>query len=272
MILLLLCLAIELEPRQADGITGRLRVEIAPEPEGPGLARVWLHLCLQGPQTTQTQVPLLEDPFAAWTNPLRLSSQTAQGDQHLSLLLVQRKAGMAPLPDLTLRVRAGPTAQWHTWRWVEPLGRAIGVAPIEPMPPPEPRGGMGPWMLAGLAVAGLLGWLWWRWPRPALPQPSAYEQALMQMETGDPEAIERGLRQYLAHRWGRPTQALTRPELLAALSDCSPALRDRLDRLLRACEECRFGGSASPPQGEEAARWLGDFEESAKSGKFSESR
>jgi hypothetical protein len=142
------------------------------------------------------------------------------------------------------------------------------------MPATEPRSWAFPVAVVAIVVCGVVAgvWMWWRRAGVPVTELSAYEQARILLASGEPEAIEQALRLYVSRTCHVATEAMTRPELLAALGACPGELRERLDGLLRQCEECRFGGIGQGVEGEEAERWMRDFGEFAESGKISEFR
>jgi hypothetical protein len=267
-----LCLfsAIDLEPRSADGLSAVLRIDLAPEPEGIGLAGVWLRLTVNGSSTVEIDGPRLEDPLAAWRERVRLSTWTAEGTVVRSVYLVQRKQGPAPLPDVIVRVRAGPGSNWHEWAWYEPLGASKPVAPIEITPsPPAPPGPLWPWASTALAALVGIGIVLWRRFRRRLqrPRPSPEQWALQRLEQTPDSEIEPLLRQYLQDAFALRCGSLTRTELGELLRDWPKSLREELESLLKEAEAVRYGPLGGALDRNRVTAWIaasGGFREFGK--------
>ena len=213
---LLLLGALDLEPRSAEGLRGTLRIELPAEPEGMGLAGVWLHLHVVGSSTVEIDGPRLEDPLAAWRERVRLSAWQTDGTVTRSIYLVQRKPGLASLPDVIVRVRARAENSWTEWSWQQPLGASKPVAPIEATPrPPEAAWGVWPWAVSiggGIAVCALVAWRWLR-RHPSVETKSPQAIALERLQQITASELGGLLRQYLQQAFGLQCASLTRPEL-----------------------------------------------------------
>jgi len=256
--LLLLFADVELEPRSLQGMTGVLRIELAREPEGIGLAGVWLHLTVTGLPTAQLDGPRLEDPLDAWRERWRLSSWTAEGTIVRSVYLVQRKPGPAPLPDVVLRVRTAPDAPWHEWAWYEPLATSKPVAPVEKtsMPPP-PAWVMWPWVVAaGLLAAFVAIWWWQRWQRKPSKHLSPEQRFLQRLSQADDKEVFVLLHKYLNESFSLSCDHLTVHELQHLLVDWPVDLRSELLLLLEQAERVRYSPAAAAINHTRLHRWI----------------
>jgi hypothetical protein len=272
--LLLLLVAIDLEPRSADGLRGTLRLELPAEPEGIGLAGVWLHLHVAGSPTVEIDGPRLEDPLAAWRERVRLSAWQADGGVTRSIYLVQRKPGPVPLPDVIVRVRARPDTAWTEWTWQEPLGASRPVAPVELTPsPPEAGWGAWPWFLMVGVLITVIGVISRRWRRThpvaetKSPQTIALER-LLQVPATEVGGL---LRDYLKQAFGLECVSLTRPEVQRLLTSWPEPLRRELDVFLAQSEAARFGREKSEVDRERIAAWIAASGKLGISGKNKES-
>jgi len=266
--LLLLFADVELDPRSHQGMTGVLHIELPREPEGVGLAAVWLHLTVTGSPTAQLDGPRLEDPLDAWRERLRLSSWTAEGTIVRSVYLVQRKPGPAPLPDVVLRVRTDPDAPWHEWAWYEPLAASKPVAPVElSSTPPLNAWVVWPWGVAAAFLAACVAVWWWRRRQRKPSEHLSPEQRFLQhLNQADDKEIAILLRNYLNESFSLSCQHLTVHELQHLLADWPVDLRSELTQLLEQAEQARYSPAVAPLDRLRLYQWIKD------SGRFRDSR
>jgi hypothetical protein len=178
-------------------------------------------------------------------------------------VLEQTKPGVVGLPDVRVRLRAGPDAEWEEVGWSDVL-RASRVGPgIEELPPPEPPAWRA-WLrrgLIGAAVAGALAALWWVARRARLvragPAP-ADVHALRQLERLGQSAeglspadfhgqLAEVVRTYLAARYGLHGAHQTTSEFLTALADVPGLMKDQRDLLTLLFERCDLAKFAAVP-------------------------
>jgi hypothetical protein len=232
-------------------------------PEGAGPPHVYYTLSVEGGSRLEVDAPQLADPAGAWT--AHRSSAWALAGDRVSwtevVELEQVKPGLVPLPDVKLRFRDGPSAEWELAEWqgiLKDLRELPGPAP-PPVVVSEP--GLPRWIpaVAGTLVILLIGLAAIRWRRRAEPPLSPDRRALRELDRLREAAIKSGhksewlytqlsdvVRRYLTERFGLPAFQRTTAEFLRAVAEAPPLagesdfLRDFLGR----CDVAKFAGVA----------------------------
>jgi hypothetical protein len=248
----------------------RLTVEAAKGPPLQGFGALTLTLSVTGPATLEVEEPRLGDPTSEWKEERLTSTHVVEkrgATWSQVIRLKQAKKGVAPVPEVSVRFRAGPDATWEEAKWVN-IFKGSPDAPRPPAPPPEERSWLRRWGFAIiLGLTGLLlvgAWIARRRrtvPAPPLP-PDQY--ALRELERiertllppqGDPEAYHTQLshivRRYLAERFGLHALTQTTAEFLEAVRQV-PQLSAEQQALLRdvfeRCDLAKFARATTPPE------------------------
>jgi hypothetical protein len=252
----------EAPPVRRGDVTARLRARIGePSDAWP----VTLTLPVEGPFGLAVEPARLGDPVAAW-EATRAEWCADEGDRVRwvqVLRMRQVKAGQRPLPDVSVRFRVGPAAEWDKAEWTDLLKDTRPGPSLEPLPEPPPGMGWRTWAAVGGGVALLAGLAWLTLRRRPPPPPPSPEQvaleALAALDVGAADFHDRlaGIvRRFVGARFGLPVEQKTTAELLAAASavpELAPerlaALRDVLER----CDVARFAGLAGAEEERRAA-------------------
>jgi hypothetical protein len=266
---------ITLPPWSNGELTASLSVRVPEQARTPGRARVTLEIVACGPKTLQVEAIQLEDALDGWKVARAASSWSVSGGRATwseTLHLVQTKPGVIPLPGLTLRLRAGPTANTETVSWPDPLREMRDVSPPIALPEPPPSVWRARLLEAGVVVLfvpmiylAFLGVRRWRKARqrPLL----AHERALARLEEMPEETagaavfLDSVLRGYVEERFAVPALRRTNKELLSALADSSalaPEQSAALAELLGWCDVAKFAGVETEEPGE-ARRKVREF-------------
>jgi hypothetical protein len=256
-------------PEKRGAMEARLTVEASqPSQHVPGIGEVTLTLEIQGPESLEVEEPHLGDPTATWKEerpPARRSVEKGWATWSQVLHLKQVKPGVATPPDVSVRFRAGPDADWEEARWVDIFKYLREPAPPEP---PEPQRSWlrrwGPILLTAAVTLVLAVWLFRRrQTRPASPLPPE-QWALRELDriqeklmppSGDAEAfhtqLSQVIRRYLAERFVPHALQQTTVEFLDAVRQV-PQLTEMQQGLLRElferCDLAKFARASTPPE------------------------
>ncbi len=256
--------------RQHDDMEAQLTVEVGKHTAERGLGEVTLTLTITGPPTLIVEEPRLGDAAAAWKEE-RLASTRTVKDQRLVwsqvIRLHQVKRGLEPVPDVTVRFRRNPEAEWIEEEWPHILQNIRdGSEPlqqVEETPSWQRRWGF----IFFLAVFVLLVSLAWmkkrtrfrheaplpsdRW---ALQEIDRIERTLMPPQ-GEAEAyhtqISFVVRRYLVERFGLHALQQTTAEFLQAarqLAELPPEEQALLSELFERCDLAKFARAGSSPE------------------------
>jgi hypothetical protein len=253
--------------RRGD-LSAHLAVHVDRGPQ-PGEAAVEYEVVVVGGMAMEVEPPQLSDPLAAW-DAARWTVEDLRDDDRRAwvqrLELTQTKSGPAPLPDVKVRFRAGPSADSQEVEWTDILKAMRGPPPPEPPPPPpESWTKYLPWAAAGGGAAALLaaGWFLTRrrsGPGKPLPPDRWALRELARVErtappAGPPEAfhtlLSNVVRRYVAERFGLPAPRQTTAEFLESVrrsgklsAEHQALLRDFLGR----CDLSKFARVGGSPE------------------------
>ncbi len=171
---------------------------------------------------------------------------------------------MEPLPDVSLRFRREPEAEWIEEKWIDILRHVRdGSEPVLPETPPE-SSWLRRWgfllILAATAVLVLLAWRMKR--RSALEAPLPPDQwALREIERiertltppqGEAETYHTQMsyvvRRYLTEHFGLHALQQTTAEFLAAVHDVPPEAAALLGEFLQRCDLAKFARAGTTPE------------------------
>jgi hypothetical protein len=255
-------------PQRHGGVEAVLEVRVAQQAAAPGLGAATYVLRFTGPAGLEVGPPRLADATGAWKPGWQSSAWSAEGGavaMEEVVRLEQVKPGIAPLPDVKVRFRAGDAAEWQEVEWVDVLRQARDV-PAPPAPPAAPAGAG--WLLAvglGLVAVVLLagGWgLRRRRAAPAPPLPPG-RRALRELEQLEGEALPGcdggvlhvrladAVRRYLAERFGLRALEQTTAEFLEAarpVPQLGGARLDLLREFLGRCDLAKFARAGVSPE------------------------
>lgn len=257
------------QPRQHEDMEAVLTVQSGKQTSERGLGNVTLTLTVTGPPTLDVEEPRLGDAAAAWKEERLTSTRTVQ-DQTASwsqiIRLKQVKRGLEPLPDVTVRFRRGPEAEWVEEKWIDILRYARdGTEP--PRLAEESPSWLRRWgfviLLAATALVVLLTWLKKRnvrreaslpLDRWALREIERIETTLLpprsQAETYHTQ-ISFVVRRFLAERYGLYALQQTTPEFLNAIRQLPqlPAEEQALlTELFQRCDLAKFARAGASPE------------------------
>ncbi|HEY7315748.1 MAG TPA: hypothetical protein VH643_40840 [Gemmataceae bacterium] len=257
-------------PEKHDDMEAQLTVQAANKTAEAGLGEVTLTLTVIGPETLEVEEPQLGDPTAAWKEE-RLTSARAVRNQRATwrqiIRLKQRKKGVETVPDLSVRFRSGPQAEWKEAKWIDILKQARDV--FGPPRPPEDESSWlrrrGLTLAVGAAVLLVLAaWIVRRRrgrSEPPLPPDQWALREFDRIEStltpprGDAEAFHTQLslvvRRYLAERYVPHALQQTTAEFLDAVRQV-PQLpaeqQERLRDLFERCDLAKFARASTPPE------------------------
>jgi hypothetical protein len=234
------------DPQTYKDIEARLTVQVADRTVERGLGEATFTLTVTGPDTLEVEPPRLDDAAAAWkedrlTNTRVVENQRATWSQVIRFK--QSKKGIETLPDVSLRFRDQPGANWQEAKWVDIL-KHIRDSQASLAESAERTSWLRRWgfvlVLGGTAVLGLLVWLRKRGclgreaPRPpdlwALREIERIEGSLMPPQ-GEAETyhtqISYVVRRYLAERFGLHALQQTTAEFLEAVQQVPQAAAEQ---------------------------------------------
>jgi hypothetical protein len=257
-------------PEKRDGMAAQLTVQAANKSVEPGVGAVTLTLTIEGPETLEVEEPQLGDPTAAWREERLPSTRTVRNYRATwsqVIRLKQSKKGVETLPDVSVRFRHGPQADWEEAKWIDILKQLRDV-PGPPRPPEDEPSWLRRWgvIVAGGATVLLLLAAWMIWRRRSRPQPplppdqwalrelDRIESTLMPPQ-GDAEAFHTQLshivRRYLAERYVPHALQQTTTEFLEAVHQV-PQLaveqQEQLRDLFKRCDLAKFARASTPPE------------------------
>ena len=257
-------------PRRHEDMEAVLAVQSGKQTPERGLGNVTLTLTVTGPPTLDVEEPRLGDAAAAWkeerlTGTRTVLDQTASWSQIIRLEQVKR--GLEPLPDVTVRFRRAPEAEWIEEKWIDIL-RYIRDGSETPQVVEESPSWLRRWgfviILAATALVVLLAWLKKRWrilrevPLPidrwALREIERIETTLLPPR-GEAEMyhtqISFVVRRFLAERYGLYALQQTTPEFLEAIRQLPqlPAEEQALlTELFQRCDLAKFARAGASPE------------------------
>lgn len=258
---------ITLGPQQRGDMEAVLTIAAAKQAAVQGLGEITLTLTVKGPTTLEVEEPHLGDPTAAWKEERDSRSQVAQAGRATwsqVIHLRQVKPGAATVPEVSLRFREGPSADWQEAKWVNIL-KDMREGPRPPAPAVQPS-----WLRRwGFAIIlGMTGltivaaWLVKRRriaPAPPLPPDQFALRELDRLEqtsAGIEDAaayhteLSHILRRYLAERFGLHALEQTTAEFLDAVHQhpqMSPEQQKLLHDFFARCDLAKFAGLPTPP-------------------------
>jgi hypothetical protein len=257
-------------PRQHEDMDAQLTVEAGKHTAERGLGEVTLTLTVTGPPTLEVEEPRLGDAAAAWKEERLTSTRTVQNQRAVwsqVIRLQQVKRGLEPVPDVTVRFRRGPDAEWIEEKWLDIL-RNIRDGSEAPQPVKEQPSWLHRWgfvlILAATALLVFLAWLSKRHrlrreaPLPserwALREIERIERTLMPPQ-GEAETyhtqISFVVRRYLAERFGLHALQQTTAEFLESIRQVPqlPAQEQTLlTELFERCDLAKFARAGASPQ------------------------
>jgi hypothetical protein len=257
------------DPVTRDDMEAELTVQAAERTAEQGIGAVTLTLTVKGPDTLEVDEPHLGDPTAAWKEERPAYTQAIQGGRKTwrqVIRLKQNKKGVETVPDVSLRFRDGPDADWEEAKWVDIL-KQMRDGPRPPQPPPPEPSWLWRWGLAlalGLATVLLVSWMMKRRrdrqesPLPpdqgALSELDRIERTLMPPQ-GNAEVFHTQLshivRRYLAERYVPHALQQTTAEFLEAVRQVpqlSAEQQERLRDLFERCDLAKFARASTPPE------------------------
>jgi hypothetical protein len=258
------------EPQKYGDLEAQLTVQVANQTPERGLGAATLILTVKGPESLEVEDPHLGDAAAAWKEE-RLASTKVVQDKRATwsqvIRLKQSKKGIETLPDVSLRFRDGPGAEWEEAKWVDIL-KHIRDLPASATPVEEQSSWLRRWgfvlALAATALLMLLLWLRKRWhlrseaPLPpeqwALREIQRIEGTLMPPK-GEAETYHTQLsfvvRRYLAERFGLHALQQTTVEFLESLREAPQVTAEQqalLSELFERCDLAKFARIPTPPE------------------------
>lgn len=258
------------EPREHKDMEATLTVEAGKQTAERGLGDVTLTLTIIGPSSLDVEEPRLGDAAAAWKEE-RLTSTCVVEDQRATwsqvIHLKQVKRGIEPVPDVTVRFRRDPDADWIEEKWIDIL-RYIQVGTRISQPVEEGPSWLRRWgfvlILTATFLLVLAAWLRKRSrfrreaPLPpdrwALREIERIERTLTPPQ-GEAETyhtqISFVMRRYLADRFGFHALQQTTAEFLEAIRQVPqlPAEEQALlTELFKHCDLAKFARAGASPQ------------------------
>jgi hypothetical protein len=256
--------------RQHGDMDAQLTVEAGKHTAERGLGEVTLTLTITGPPTLEVEEPRLGDAGAAWREE-RLTGTHAVQDQRAVwsqvIRLKQVKRGVEPVPDVTVRFRRQPDAEWIEEKWIDIL-RNIRDGTQPPQPMKETPSWLRRWgFVLILAVTALLVMLAWLSKRHRFRRLAALPSDRWAL--GEIERIEKTLmppqgeaatyhtqisfvvRRYLAERFGLHALQQTTAEFLESARQVSqlPAEEQTLlTELFQRCDLAKFARADTSPE------------------------
>jgi hypothetical protein len=258
------------KPQTYNDLEAELTVEAANHTAERGLGAATLTLTVKGPESLEVEPPHLGDAAAAWKEERLASTKVVENHRATwsqVIRLKQTKKGIETLPEVSLRFRDGPGAEWEEAKWVDIL-KHIRDLPAPASPVDEQPSWVRRWgfvvALAATAVLVLLLWLRKHWrlrresPLPpeqwALREIQRIEGTLMPPK-GEAEAYYTQLslvvRRYLTERFGWHALQQTTAEFLETLPQASQVTAEQhtlLSELFERCDLAKFARVPTPPE------------------------
>lgn len=256
-------------PRKHQDMEAVLAVEAGMQTAERGLGNVTLTLTIVGPSTLDVEEPRLGDAAAAWkqerVSPTIAGDKLAYWSQVIHLQQVRR--GIEPVPDVTVRFRREPEAEWIEEKWIDIIRNTRDGAetprPLQPEPSWLRRWGF-VLVLAAAFLLILLAWLRKRWrfrPRALLSPDRWAIREIERIESsllppkGAAEAYHTQLsfvvRRYLAERFGLPALQQTTAEFLESirkLPQLTAHEQALLAQLSARCDLAKFARAGTSPE------------------------
>lgn len=258
------------DAREHKGMEATLTVEAGKQTAERGLGDVTLTLTIIGPTSLDVEKPRLGDAAAAWKEERLASTRVVEGHRAIwnqVIHLKQVKRGIEPVPDVTVRFRRDPDADWIEEKWIDIL-RHIQDSTGVPQPVEEGPSWLRRWGFALILTLTfllvLLAWLRKRnrfrreVPLPpdrwALREIDRIEKTLTppqsEAETYHTQ-ISFVVRRYLAERFGLRTLQQTTVEFLEAIRQVPqlPAEEQALlTELFKRCDLAKFARAGTSPE------------------------
>lgn len=255
-------------PQKYNDLEAQLTVEAAKQTSERGLGAATLTLTVKGPESLEVEYPHLGDAAAAWKEERRTSTKVVD-DQRATwsqiIRLKQTKKGIETLPDVSLRFRDGPDAEWEEAKWVDILKR-IRDLPAPAMSMEERSSWPRRWgfVIALAATAGLVLLVWlrqhWRLRREAPLPPEQWAlreiqriEGTLMPPKGEAEAYHTQLslvvRRYLMERYGLHALQQTTSEFLESLPQVPQVTAEQqalLSELFAHCDLAKFAHALTP--------------------------
>ncbi|HTU19135.1 MAG TPA: hypothetical protein VMG10_13830 [Gemmataceae bacterium] len=153
-----------LDPRTYKDIEAELTVQVADRTAERGFGAATFTLTVKGPDTLEVEEPRLDDPAGAWKEERPPSTKVVHDSRatwRQVFRLKQSKKGIETLPDVSVRFRDGPGAEWEEATWVDIL-KHIRSLQAPPATAEEPLSWLRRWgLLLALAASALLVLLIW---------------------------------------------------------------------------------------------------------------
>jgi hypothetical protein len=256
-------------PQKRGDMEAQLTVQAANSSAEPGVGEVTLTLTITGPQTLEVEEPQLGDPTAAWKEERRPSKRDVLHQRTTwsqVIRLKQNKKGIESVPDVSVRFRSGPQADWEEAKWIDILKQLRDV----PGPPRSPED-ESTWLRRqalpiAVGAAVLLVLAFWMMRRRSRSEPSLRPEqwALREIDRidytlippqGDAEAFHTQLslvvRRYLAERYVPHALEQTTTEFLDAVRQV-PQLpaeqQEQMRDLFERCDLAKFARASTPPE------------------------
>lgn len=250
------------DPREHEGMAATLTVEAGKQTAERGLGDVTLTLTIVGPPSLDVEEPRLGDAAAAWKEERLASTRVIEGQRAIwnqIIHLQQVKRGIEPVPDVTVRFRREPDADWIEEKWIDIL-RYIQDGTRVRQPVQEEASWLRRWgfalVLTATALLVLLAWLTKRRrvrreaPLPpdqwALREIERTERTLMPPQ-GEAETYHTQIsfivRRYLAERFGMHALQQTTAEFLEAVRQVPELTAEEqalLTELFGRCDLAKF--------------------------------
>lgn len=258
------------KPQAYNDLEAELTVEAANQTAQRELGAATFTLTVKGPKSLEVDYPHLGDAAAAWKEE-RLESITTVVNQRATwrqvIRLKQTKKGIETLPDVSLRFRDGPDAEWEEAKWVDILKHirdlSTQATPVEEQPSWLRRWGF-VFGLATTALLVLLVWLrkHWRLQREAPLPPEQWAlreiqriEGTLMPPKGEAEAYHTQLslvvRRYLTERFGLHALQQTTAEFLESLPQAPQVTAEQqalLSELFARCDLAKFARASTPPE------------------------
>jgi hypothetical protein len=264
-----LCAKFTFDPREHKGMEATLTVEAGQQTAERGLGDVTLTLTIIGPPSLDVEPPRLGDAAAAWKEERSENTRVVEGHRTIwsqVIHLKQVKRGIEAVPDVTVRFRREPDADWIEEKWID-IFRYIRDGTQAPQPVEEASSWLRRWgfvlILSVTALLVLLAWLRKRSrfrrevPMPpdqwALREIERIEKTLMPPQNGAETyhtQISFVVRRYLAERFGLNALQQTTAEFLESIRQVSqlPAQEQALlTELFKRCDLAKFARAGTSP-------------------------